>query len=544
MKEHLRRLIADAVTSLDFPSTDFLIERPAQKEHGNYSSNVALTLTRELRRNPLEIANEIKNALQFDTNDIQEVRVAPPGFINFHLSKDYFRKQIAEIHSAGEQFGQLELDESQTAIVEFVSANPTGPLTIGHGRQAVLGDTISNLLTWNGYDVTREYYYNNAGRQMRVLAESVKSRYYELLDKDYPFPEDGYQGEYIRDIAQSLIDDHGEALLETEDLDPFLDRAEKMVFDDINGTLERLGVIFDNYYNERSLYEDGTIDKVLNTFEEKDYSYEAEGAVWFKAEEFGLEQNRVIVKSTGEPTYRLPDIAYHTKKIERGFDRIIDIFGADHHAAYPDVIAGLKALGYSTDHIKVLLHQFVTLYREGKKMKMSTRKANYVTLDELMDEVGVDVVRYFFLMRTMNSHLNFDLDLALKQSDENPVFYLQYAHARICNIFKKGEERDIEVAEQQPDLSLLGEESEIELMEKMVDFPEIIEKCGNTLEPLHLCTYLQELASVLHKFYTDHLVLDQSNLPMTQARLYLIDAARIVLANGLSILGVNAPERM
>ncbi len=544
MKEFLRRIIAEAVASLDFPTTDFLIERPAQKEHGNYSSNVALTLTRELRRNPLEIANEIKDALEFTSADIEEVKVAPPGFINFYLSKDYFRDQVIQIHSAGEQYGRLQLDEPETALVEFVSANPTGPLNIGHGRQAVLGDTISNILEWNGYDVTREYYYNDAGRQMRVLAESVKARYYELLDKEYPFPDDGYQGEYIRDIARTLVDDYSEELLDSDDLDPFLSRAEKLVFEDINSTLERLGIFFDNYYNERSLYDDGTIDKVLATFEEKNYSYEAEGAVWFKAEEFGLEQNRVIVKSTGEPTYRLPDIAYHSKKIERGFDRIIDIFGADHHAAYPDVLAGLKALGYSTENIEVLLHQFVTLFRDGKKMKMSTRKANYVTLDELMDEVGVDVVRYFFLMRTMNSHLNFDMDLALKQSDENPVFYLQYAHARICNIFKKGEERDIYASEQQPNLSLLGEKAEIELMEKMADFPEAIEKCGNTLEPLHLCTYLQELATVLHKFYTDHLVLDKSNLPMTQARLYLIDATRIVLANGLSILGVNAPERM
>lgn len=543
MNDYLYRIVAEAAHSLDLPNTEFLIERPKQKEHGNYSSNIALTLTRELHRNPLEIAEEIAEQIEYDPERIEEVKVAPPGFINFFLTKDYFRNQLTAIHAAGENYGRHQKDSAPTALVEFVSANPTGPLTIGHGRQGVLGDTIANILEWNGYAVTREYYYNNAGRQMRVLAESVKARYYELLDEPYTFPEDGYQGEYIRDIAQRLIDEHDDVLLESDDLAVFQEAAESAVFDDIRATLNRLGIRFDKYYNEQSLYDDGTIDWVLKTLKEKGYSYEADGAVWFKATAFDQEQDRVIVKGTGEPTYRLPDIAYHTKKVDRDFDRIIDIFGADHHAAFPDVLAGLQALDYRVDNIEVYLHQFVTLIREGKKVKMSTRKANYVTLDELLDEVGSDVVRYFFNMRTMNSHLNFDLDLALKQSDENPVFYLQYAHARICSIFSKADERDVPPSETSPDLALLKEKEEIDLIEKMVEFPEVIKSSAVSLEPLHLCNYLQDLATTLHKFYTEHWVITD-NLPLTHARLYLIDAARIILANGLHLLGITAPTRM
>jgi len=543
MNDYLERIVAQAAHSLDLPKTDFLIERPKQEEHGNYSSNIALTLTRELRRNPLEIAKDIAEQIEYDPEVIGEIKVAPPGFINFFLTKDYFRNQLAIIHEAGEEYGRQSQDPAPTALVEFVSANPTGPLTIGHGRQGVLGDTIANILEWNGYQVTREYYYNNAGRQMRVLAESVKARYYELLGESHPFPEDGYQGEYIREIAQKLVDEYDDVLLESEDLDAFQQAAESAVFEDIRSTLERLGIEFDNYYNEQSLYDDGTIDWVLQTLKDKGYSYEDDGAVWFKATDLGQDQDRVIVKSTGEPTYRLPDIAYHTKKVEREFDRIIDIFGADHHAAFPDVLAGLQALDYKVDNIEVYLHQFVTLMREGKKVKMSTRKANYVTLDELLDEVGADVVRYFFNMRTMNSHLNFDLDLALKQSDENPVFYLQYAHARICSIFSKADERDIPRTEEVPDLTLLEKKEEIDLIAKMVEFPEVVESSSVSLEPLHLCNYLQDLATTLHKFYTEHWVITD-NLPMTHARLYLIHAARIVLANGLHLLGISAPTRM
>lgn len=543
MKDYLHNIISQAAHSLDFPETEFLIERPKQEDHGNYSSNIALTMSSELGRNPIEIAREIVDVLEYDEAMIQEIKVAPPGFINFFLSREFFRRQLAAIHEAGEEYGKQFRDPSPTALVEFVSANPTGPLTIGHGRQAVLGDTIANILEWNGYDVTREYYYNDAGRQMRVLTESVKARYYELVGEEYPFPEDGYQGEYIWDIARDLVEEYDDVLIESSDLEPFKQAAEEAVFADIRHSLDQLGIHFDNYYNEQSLYDDGTIDAVLETFKEKNYSYQKDGATWFRATAFDQPQDRVVVKSTGEPTYRLPDIAYHTKKVERGFDRIIDIFGADHHAAFPDVLAGLQALGYSVNNIEVYLHQFVTLMQGGQKVKMSTRKANYITLDELLDKVGADVVRYFFNMRTMNSHLNFDLDLALKQSDENPVFYLQYAHARICSIFSKAQERGVQEPTGTPDLSYIGEKAEIDLIEKMIEFTEVVESCSDNLEPLHLCNYLQDLATALHKFYTEHWVIT-SNQPMTEARLYLIDAARIVLANGLAILGITAPERM
>ncbi|AFN75534.1 arginyl-tRNA synthetase [Melioribacter roseus P3M-2] len=414
-------------------------------------------------------------------------------------------------------------------------------MTVGHGRNAVTGDTVANLLSAVGYEVDREYYFNNAGRQMRVLGDSVRLRYLELLGEKIDFPEEYYQGEYIKDIARKLFDEYGDKLKEESADGIFKERAEKEIFVEINQTLKRLDIVFDNYFNEHSLYEEGRIKNLLELFKQKNLSYEKDGAVWLKFSELGNEQDKVIVKSSGEPTYRLPDIAYHITKFERGYDLIVDLFGSDHNATYPDVMAALKALGYDTDKVKVLIHQFVTIMQGGEIVKMSTRKANYITLDELIDEVGADVVRYFFNMRSITSHLNFDIDLAKKQSDENPVFYLQYAHARISSILRMTKEEGLEMSTE--NLHLLETDEEQRLLKKLYQYPDEVTLSAENYEPHRICVYLEELAALFHKFYTVCRVIG-SPKDLAEARIALIVATKTVLKNGLSLLGVSAPDRM
>jgi arginyl-tRNA synthetase len=430
-----------------------------------------------------------------------------------------------------------------------VSANPTGPLSVGHGRQAAIGDTIANLLVWTGHDVTREYYYNNAGRQMRMLAESTYARYRQLFDSAYIFPEDGYQGDYIREIAEDLKNDRGDSIIAMSLEDSLAickEFAEQKLFEAIKKVLSRMGVVHDVFFNEDSLYKSGNIEEVISEFRSKGLAYDQDGAVWLKTSALGLDQDRVIVKSTGEPTYRLPDIAYHREKFRRGFELIVDVFGADHIATIPDVLAGVKALGYDPEKVKVVIHQFVTLMRDGEQVKMSKRLANFVTLDELIDEVGSDAVRFFFLMRSTSSHLEFDLNLAKEQSDKNPVYYLQYAHARIASILRFAEEQGTFNASDSLagiDYSLLKGPTEIALAKLLLDFPETVESCAMFLEPHRLTTYLQDVATAFSRFYHEHRVVIPE-LDTAKARLALCLAAKIVLANGCSILGIAAPERM
>jgi arginyl-tRNA synthetase len=450
--------------------------------------------------------------------------------------------QLSEILNLKHQYGKSDIGHNTKTQVEFISANPTGPLTIGHGRQAVLGDTIARLLEAIGYQVTREYYFNNAGRQMRILGDSVRLRYLQLQGEKIAFPDDYYQGDYITEIAQQILDEQGDSLKAETDTTFFKDRAEAEVFKDIKRTIQRLKFHMDVFYNEKSLYDKGKIDEVVDLLREEGLVKEREGALWFLTSKLGKEQDRVIIKSSGEPTYRLPDIAYHREKFKRSFDLIVDIFGADHIDTYPDVLLGVKALGYDETKIKVLIHQFVTLTEGSEKVKMSTRKANFITLDELMDEVGEDVTRFFFLMRHMNSHLNFDLTLAKTQSDENPVYYVQYAHARICSIVRFGREKGI-VFDQDPDLSVLKSDEEMDLIKHLIAYPAIIESSALSFEPHRLVHYAIESATLFHKFYTVcRVVTDDTKL--TQARLALCEATKIVLFNACQVLGINAPERM
>ncbi len=535
------------------------LEVPNNPEHGDLATNTAMRLARHLRKAPRQIAEKLRDELlSVPLKGIAEIEVAGSGFLNFRFAQDYFYAELADLLAAGADFGR-QPRLKKTAIVEFVSANPTGPLTVGHGRNAVLGDTIANLLDWVGYDVTREYYFNDAGRQMRVLGESVRARYEELCDPHLPrkrvagpgeesievpesFPDDGYQGDYIRDIARALHREHGDRLLASAGVEVFKDAAEKHIFAEIEATLDRLGIRMDTFFNEYSLYESNAVWDVLDELRTTGYVYDREGAVWFKTSKLSTNQDRVLVKSTGEPTYRLPDIAYHADKLRRGFDLVVDVFGADHIATYPDVLAGVRLLGFDDTRVQVIIYQFVTLVRGGDPVKMSTRKATYETLDDLLDEVGEDVTRFFFLMRSPNAHLEFDLDLAKEASEKNPVFYLQYAHARICAILRKANEVGFSF-EEYADLTLLKDESEIALIKTLLRLPEAITEATRLFEPHRLAVYLRDVAVAFTQFYGVSRIIGQERALAT-ARMQLALAARTVLANGLGVLGITAPERM
>ena len=543
MRQYLRERIESSLRSLGITAAlSPTFEKPRNPAHGDLTTNIAMLAAKHTRTAPAGIARQIVERLNIDPALINAVEIAGPGFINFRFSDRFYREQTAAILLRGGEYGRSAAAGRTRTQVEFVSANPTGPLTVGHGRGAVYGDTVSRLLEWTGHDVTREYYFNNAGRQMRILGESVRLRYLELLGERIEFPEDFYQGEYIRDIAGRLREQHGEALRNEPGDGLFKRQAEQEIFNDIKKTLSRLNIAHDVFTNENSLYESGKVREVIEELRARGLAYDQDGAVWFKATALGGEKDKVIVKSTGEPTYRLPDIAYHREKLRRGFGLVIDVLGADHVATYPDILVGLKALGEDPARVTVLIHQFVTIVQAGEVVKMSTRKANFITLDELIDNVGADVVRYFFLMRGIGSHLNFDLKLATERSEQNPVYYLQYAHARIASIIRHAEAQGVDW-QTAHDFSVLVEPEEVALMKILVELPDMVESCASTYEPHRLAEYLHEVAGIYHAFYHAHRVIT-ADAGLTAARIALCLAAKTVLANGLSILGISAPERM
>lgn len=528
----------------DAAADKYTVEVPKHENQGDFSTNMALVLAGIEKKNPREIAAQVVERLKNVQELIDRVEIAGPGFVNVTIKESVWQQLLKEIDNQQETYGRSDIGGNRRVMVEFVSANPTGPLSIGHGRQAILGDGIARLLEATGHDVYREYYYNDAGRQMRVLGESVRARYLELLGRDHEFPEDGYQGEYIYDIARKLVETEDQSLTDCESVDPFKQAAERTIFEDISTTLKRMGISFDNYYNEQSLYENGHVDSVIKELTDKGLVYEKDGATWFKTTELGQEKDRVIIKSSGEPTYRLPDIAYHREKFRRNFDWLVDIFGSDHIATVPDVRAGVEALGYDSSKITVILHQFVTLMRDGKQVKMSTRKANFVTVDELLDEVGVDAARFFFMMRKPDSQLEFDLDLATKESQENPVYYVQYAHARVCSILRQAVEKGVALpTTADADLSLLVEPEEVGLLKQMGSFPTLIESCAMDLEPYRVIFYLMELAGLFHSYYNKHKVISDDDA-LSRSRLCLISGLRTVFGNGLKLVGLSAPEKM
>jgi arginyl-tRNA synthetase len=545
IKSYIFEILQNVLKKLEIENINIILDYPKNPENGDISTNIAMLLAKPLKKQPKVIAQELIAKLDYSSDFIEKIEIAGNGFINFFLSSKYYHNILNKIISSGVNFGKQEIGLNQKVLVEYVSANPTGLLHLGHGRNAVIGDTLSNLYEWLGYDVTREYYFNNAGNQMRNLAKSIYARYRQLLDdKNYPFPEDGYFGEYIIEIAKAFIQQNGTEILEPteENLLKFQRFGEEWNFANIKRTLQKLNTVQNSYYNENSLYETGKINKLIEDLTSLNLIYKKDDALWLKLTALGMEDDRVAVKSTGEPTYRLPDIAYHREKFLRGFDEIVDIFGSDHIATVPDVIATIKALGFDTNKIKVVIHQFVTLTENGQQVKMSKRSGKSYTLDELIDEVGADVVRFFLLMRGVNTHLEFDLNLAKEQSDKNPVYYLQYAHARICSILEKIKEQNI-VVNDAPNLQTLQEKIELDLIKKLADFPVAIFDACKKSEPHILSDYLRDVASIFHNFYHQCRIIGETQ-DLLSARLILANSTKIVLKNGLKILGVSAPERM
>ena len=516
-----------------------------QAEHGDFASNTALMLSGPLGLPPRELAERIQGALRDPDAVIERVEIAGPGFINIFLAHARWHDLLIRILCERERFG-LRADTGERVQVEFVSANPTGPLTIGHGRNAVLGDAIVRLLEATGYEVTREYYFNDAGRQMRVLGESLRARYEQQLGREAELPQDGYQGEYLIEIARALARDQGDSWLDAA-WTRFKEVAEDAIFDQIRQTLERLGIQLDVYFNEHTLYADGHVEKTLSDLRATGLVYEADGAVWLRSKDLGLERDRVLVKSSGEPTYLLPDIAYHREKFRRGFERVIDVLGPDHIEQFPYVKAALGALGCPTDDVEVVVYQWVNLRRGTELVKMSTRAASYVTIDEVLDEVGVDVFRFFMLERRADTHFDFDLELAKDRSERNPVFKIQYAHARLCSIERMAVEREVELPElEHVRFARLQSPQELELVKRLERYPETLLHAARAREPQEVARYLLDLATAFHTYVSDstrHRVLSDDK-ELSVARLTLVQAVRITLGNGLERLGISAPERM
>lgn len=544
---YLNSIFTAALEQLGVQNIDHInFEAPKNETFGDISTNIAMLLAKELKKSPLVIANDLISSLVYDNSIIDQVTVANPGFINIKFANNYFLEMIKESYDVGKEIGRQSVGSGVKVNVEYVSANPTGLLHLGHGRTASLGDTIANLYEWLGYQVTKEYYFNNAGNQMNNLTLSIYSRYRQQLgEEDFPFPENGYFGEYIKVISSELITQYGDKLIEDNEENKQLIKkyGENWCFSAILNTLEKMQIKQDVFYNEDSLYTDGKISALLKEFEDKGLSYKKDGAVWLKLSQMGLSEDRVIVKSSGEPTYRLPDIAYHREKFLRGFDLLIDIFGADHIATVPDVLAGIKSLGFDENKVKVVIHQFVTLTDNGVQVKMSKRTGKSYTLDDLLEEVGADVVRFFFIMRSCNTHLEFDLAIAKEQSDKNPVFYLQYAHARSCSVIANLKNSGFDTNVSPSFSSYKLSEPEIKLIKQINLFESSIQLAANKNEPYILVEYLKDLAASFHNFYHNCRIVDAEE-KTKEIRFVILETSRRVLKNGLTILGVSSPEKM
>jgi arginyl-tRNA synthetase len=544
MEEYLLPIFSEVIKAIapEF-SGAIQFETPQNPDHGDLSTNIAMLLSKELRKAPRIVAGEIVRNLRKDPSLIEAVEIAGPGFINIRFSRSYFLNSLAEMLTLGTTYGHSKKNEGKIVNLEWVSANPTGNLHAGHGRQVCLGAAIANLLEWTGYKVVREYYFNNAGNQMRNLALSTQVRYLQELGQKIELPDDGYHGAEIVEIAQELVERHGDGLKNAEVAD-FQKFAEEANFARIKNTLHRLGVHHDIYFNENTLYESGAIKKMIAELKEKGLAYDKDGAVWLKLSEMGQDDDRVIVKSSGEPTYRLPDICYHKDKLSRGYDFIIDIFGADHIATIPDVLAAVKALGFDPEKVKVIIHQMVTFISGEEVIKFSKRSGSNYLLDELIDDVGTDATKYFFNMRTAGSHLEFDVELAKEQSEKNPVYYIQYAHARVASILRFAEQQEIDTESLlKADFSALEHQEEISLVKIFRRLPALVLHTAEAFAPHHICEYLRQVAAQFHKFYHDCRIVGQPE-PVQSARLALALATKQVLVSGCSILGVTAPESM
>ncbi|MBT5550156.1 MAG: arginine--tRNA ligase [Nitrospina sp.] len=552
MKTAIKTIIHDALEKAHqagelelSPFPDIVVENPKDEKMGDFSTNVAMTMARSERKSPKVIAESVARFLK--NGDLSLVEIAGPGFINLKMSNEFFLERLRNAVKQGDAFGQSDAGQGIKILIEFVSANPTGPLHVGHGRGAAVGDALGRILKKAGYDLSTEYYINDVGNQMNFLGRSTWLRYRELLGEAVEFPEDHYRGEYIKDIANEVIAQKGKEFLdqpEEECLSFFRKFAKDNILKGIEKDLSEFRVTFDNWFSEESLYDDNSVEKAIEWLKGKGHIYEKDGAVWLKSSAFDDDKDRVIVKQTGEKTYFCSDIAYHQNKINRGFKKLVNLMGADHHGYVPRMEAVLEAMGYDKKIFKILLIQFVSLLRAGEKVSMSTRSGEFETLADVVSEVGVDAARYYFLMRSSDTHLDFDLELAKAETPENPVFYIQYAHARICSIFRTAAESGVVWDRSgEIDLSLLAENEELAIIRAVLAFPEVVEKSARAMEVHRISHYLLDLVSRFHGYYSRHRVITDDK-SLTLARLYLLDALRITIRNGFELMGISSPEKM
>ena len=550
-KKLLRRLITESfnqaresgtLTFVDLPA--FEIDTPKQSEHGDFATNAALILASQAKQPPRRVAEIIKDGLAPPAGTLEKVEIAGPGFINFFLTDDFWRQVLPEILRTGEAYGDCDLGAGQRVQVEFVSANPTGPLHIGHGRGAALGDALARLLTAAGYQVEREYYINDVGTQILTLGKSLAFRLRELQGEQVEFPADGYQGDYMKDLARQYLAENGLPALTSDEPDymPLGRYAADLILADIKKDLEDFGVILDRWFSETGLFDQGWVERSFTFLKKNNYLYEADGALWFAATRFGDEKDRVVRRSNGATTYFASDVAYHLNKFERGYDLVVDLWGADHHGYVPRLLAAAQALGMK-DRLHIILVQLVSLLRQGEPVAMTTRGGTFVTLREVLDEVGKDAARFIFLTRRADAHLDFDLELAKQQNAENPVYYVQYAHARLASVFRQAAAQGLDFSPDAALLPLLSLPEELALLKMLAKYPDLVEGAARTLEPHRLTYFLTDLAAQLHSYYYKHRFISE-DADLSQARLWLVLGVKTILAHGLDILGVTAPDSM
>lgn len=549
-QEGLKKALTEAIINASLAEETEIpaihLEEPKEKAHGDFATNLAMQLARIAKKAPRQIAEEIIGQLDKEKAGITKVEIAGPGFINFFMKKDFLGSIVHTILDEASEYGKTDIGRGKRVQVEFVSVNPTGDLHLGHARGAAFGDVLSNTFAAAGYGVEREYYINDAGNQIDQLALSIEARYMQALGQDVDMPENGYRGKDIIRIGKALAEKYKDSWMETtntERIDFFREYGLDLQLDQIKQDLDAFGVYFDHWFSERSLYENKQVIHTLTELGDKGYIYEQDGATWFKSTEFGDDKDRVLVKQDGTYTYLTPDIAYHKNKLERGFDKIINVWGADHHGYVPRMSAAIQALGYPKDKLSVSIIQMVNVVENGEIVRMSKRTGKAVTLRELMEDVGVDAVRYFFIMRSNDAKLDFDVDLARSKSNENPVFYVQYAHARICTMLEQAKAKGLEL-EETFDASLLTTERETDLLKQLAAFPQMLAEAAKREEPYKMTQYVHELASLLHRFYNAEKVIDTDHLDKTKARIALMKAVQITIANALRILGVSAPNKM
>lgn len=539
IREEITKLIEKSMK--EFKVLEIKVEHPEEKTHGDYATNVAMVIAKHAGKDPMEIAETISSKIRVQNSKLfEKIETAPPGFINFFVSREYLQNQVKEILKQKEKFGQLKIGKGQKVNIEFVSANPTGPLHLGHGRGAFWGDTLANVFSKAGHKVTREYFINDYGKQILLLGQSIDARYQEILGHKAEIREDFYKGEYIKDIARDITEKDGDKYLklaEENRVKAFTEIGLKILLDEAKKLLKRVGVKYDVWFSEKTLYNKGLVKKAIEQLRKKGFTYEKEGALWFPTTKFNDDKDRVLIRANGEPTYFASDIAYHLDKVSRKYDLLINGWGADHFGYVARLMAVAKVFGFD-QKLKIVVGQLVRLIEKGKEVKMSKRGGVFVTLAELIDDVGTDVARFFFLIKSVNTHIDFNLDLAKEQSEKNPVYYVQYAHARISSILRKAKP-----IKANPQYALLREPAELKLIKQLIRFPEIIEDTVKDYQVQRLPQYAMDLATVFHQFYRDCRVISEDK-KLTQVRLSLVLATKIVLKNTLGLMGISAPERM